>query len=50
MNVKNNKIDYIKQKQLQWYGYVKRMQEERLPKEGFRMDSSREEEEGKTYN
>ena len=31
MNVKNNTIDYVKQKQLQWYGHVKRMQEERLP-------------------
>jgi hypothetical protein len=25
-------IDIIKKKRLQWYGHVKRMQEERLPK------------------
>ena len=25
-------IDIIERKRLQWYGYVKRMQEERLPK------------------
>jgi hypothetical protein len=25
-------IDIIEKKRLQWYGYVKRMQEERLPK------------------
>ena len=31
-NVKNNIINYVKQKQLQWYGHVRRIQEERLPK------------------
>jgi hypothetical protein len=29
---KPNIIDIVERKRLQWYGHVKRMQEERLPK------------------
>ena len=32
MNAINNIIDYVKQKQLEWYVHVKKMQEERLPR------------------
>jgi hypothetical protein len=31
MNIKNSILDYIRYKQLNWYGYVQRMNEERLP-------------------
>ena len=31
MNIKNSVLDYIKQKQLNWYGHVLRMDEERCP-------------------
>jgi hypothetical protein len=33
MNVTRFLLDDIKTKQLQWYGYVQRMEEGRLPKE-----------------
>ena len=33
MNVTMSLLDDIKTKQLQWYGHVQRMEEERLPKE-----------------
>ena len=33
MNVTRSLLDDIKTKQLQWYGYVQRMEEGRLPKE-----------------
>jgi hypothetical protein len=33
MNVTMSLLDYIKTKQLQWYGHVQRMEEGRLPKE-----------------
>ena len=33
MNVTRSLLDDIKTKQLQWYGYVQRMEERRLPKE-----------------
>jgi hypothetical protein len=33
MNVTRSLLDYIKTKQLQWYGQVQRMAERRLPKE-----------------
>ena len=33
MNVTRSLLDDIKTKQLQWYGHVQRMEEERLPKE-----------------
>ena len=33
MNVARSILDYIKSKQLQWYGHVQRMEEGRLPKE-----------------
>ena len=33
MNVVRSLLDDIKTKQLQWYGHVQRMGEERLPKE-----------------
>jgi hypothetical protein len=33
MNVTRSVLDDIKTKQLQWYCYVQRMEEERLPKE-----------------
>ena len=32
MGVKNSILDYVQHKQLQWYGHVKRMSEERIPK------------------
>ena len=32
MNIKNSVLDYIKYKQLNWYGHVQRMEEERLPR------------------
>ena len=30
MNIKNSVLDYIKYKQLNWYGHLQRMNEERL--------------------
>jgi hypothetical protein len=30
MNIKNSVLDYIRHKKLNWYGHVKRMDEERL--------------------
>jgi hypothetical protein len=32
INVTRSLLDYIKTKQLQWYGHVQRIEEERLPK------------------
>ena len=32
MNVKNSVIDYVKYKQLNWYGHIRRMPEERIPR------------------
>ena len=32
MNIKNSVLDYMKYKQLNWYGHVQRMNEERLPR------------------
>ena len=32
MSVKNSVLDYIRYKQLNWYGHVQRMEEERLPR------------------
>ena len=31
MNIKNFVLDYIRNKQLNWYGHVQRMDKERLP-------------------
>ena len=31
-NIKNLLLDYIRYKQLKWYGHLRRMNEERLPK------------------
>ena len=47
MNIKHSVIDYRIQEQLNWYGHVRIVHEERLPQknlEYFRLD----EEEGKT--
>ena len=30
-NIKNSVLDYIRYKQLKWYGHVQRMHQERLP-------------------
>ena len=32
MNIKNSVLDYIRYKQLNWYGHVQRIDEERLKK------------------
>ena len=32
MNIKNSVLDYIKYKQLNWYGHVQRMEQESLPR------------------
>ena len=32
MNIKNSVLDYIRYKQLNWYGHVQRMNEEKLPR------------------
>ena len=32
MNIKNSVLDYIKHKQLNWYGYVQRLDQEMLPR------------------
>ena len=32
MNIKNSVLDYIRYKQLKWYGRVQRMSEDRLPR------------------
>ena len=32
MNIKNSVLDYIRYKQLNWYGHVERMGQERLPR------------------
>ena len=35
INIKNSVLDYIGYKQLNWYGHVERMDEERLPRKIF---------------
>ena len=37
MSIKNSVFDYIRYKQLNWYGHVQRMEQERLPRRIFRM-------------
>ena len=32
INIKNSVLDHIRYKQLNWYGHVKKMDEERLPR------------------
>jgi hypothetical protein len=32
MDIKNSVLDYMKYKQLNWYGHVQRMDQERLPR------------------
>jgi hypothetical protein len=32
MDIKNSVLDYIRYKQLNWYGHVQRIDQERLPK------------------
>ena len=32
MNIKNSVLDYIRYKQLNWYGHVQSMDQERLPR------------------
>ena len=32
MNIKNSVLDYVRYKQLNWYGHVQRMDHERLPR------------------
>jgi hypothetical protein len=32
MNIKNSVLNYIRYKQFNWYGHVKRMDQERLPR------------------
>ena len=32
MNIKNSVLDYIRNKQLKWYGHMQRMDQERLPR------------------
>ena len=32
INIKNSVLDYISYKQLNWYGHVQRMDQERLPR------------------
>ena len=32
MNIKNSVLDYIRYRQLNWYGHVQRKNEERLPR------------------
>ena len=32
MNIKNSVLDYIRNEQLNWYGQVQRLDEERLPR------------------
>ena len=40
MTVQNSIIDFIKNKQLKWYGRVNRMTEDRFPKKSIRMGST----------
>ena len=35
MNIKNSILDYIRCKQLNWYSYVPRMSEKRLPQKNL---------------
>ena len=32
MNVKSSVVDYLRYKQLNWYGHIRRMPEERIPR------------------
>ena len=36
MNIKNYLLDYIRYKQLNWYGHMQRMDEKRLPRKNLR--------------
>ena len=47
INVKNNKIDYVKRKQIQEYDYVRRMQKERLQKKILEWISSEKRKRGR---
>ena len=35
INIKNSVLDYIRYKQLNWYGHVQKMDEEMLPLKNF---------------
>ena len=48
MNIKNSLLYYIRYKQVNWYDYVRKMNEERLPQtfwNGDRLEEEEEEEE-----
>jgi hypothetical protein len=47
MNVTRSVLDYIKIKQLQWYGHVQRMEEGRLPGRSYEMASKRKMKKGR---
>jgi hypothetical protein len=47
---KNTILDGIWAKQSVWYGYVQRMDEERLPQKNFKLDTYRKKEKRKTKN
>ena len=36
INIKISVLDYIRYKQLKWYGHVRRMDEERLPQKSLK--------------
>jgi hypothetical protein len=44
VNVTRFLLDDINTKQLKWYGHVQRMEEGRLPKTGYEMESTRKKE------
>ena len=48
MNIKNSILDYVRYKQLNWYGHVQRMDDERLPRKMLVWCPPRSSKKGKT--
>ena len=44
VNIKNSVLNYVRYQQLNWYGHVQRMNEERLPRKKLKLEEEEEEE------